>query len=298
MNLVTPCFTAVNGSGKIKLSELSITGYKDASGNYIKGWGINNGITKAAVISVINNNGGVQTKTIDEIKYNVEYFWTDTKTKPAGWYDANGNPMTKDGGSLWGDAANIKFTNGNGFRIKFNEFYSDDDPDEEEDPLALDIVFSGQVIKGDAEITYIPGMIKAAGNLMPTELKLSEMSIGGYTDKDGNYIKGWGINNGITKAGSISVINGNGGVQTKTIEEVKYNVEYFWTDTKTKAAGWYDANGNPMTDDGGSLWGDAALIKFGPADGFRVKLNEFYSDDDPDEEEDPLAMNIKLPGCL
>jgi len=297
MKLVTPCFSATSGSKQIKLSEISIGGYKDSSG-YKKGWYINNGISKAAVIAVLNNNGGTKRQKVGDSTYNVEYFWYDTKTMAAGWYDANGKPMTEDGGSLWGSADNIVFKDGNGFRLMFYEFYAEDDPEEEGDPLELNILFNGQVMAGDPEVTFPPGLMKASGNLMPAAKNLSQFSVSGYMDASGNYKKGWYIDNGISKAAVIAILNNNGGTKRVNVGGTDYNVEYFWFDTKVKAAGWYDTNGKPMTEGGGSLWGDAANIVFNASDGFRVMINEFYAEDDPEEEGDPLELTLNFPGCL
>ena len=288
MKLMTPCFSNVGSTGKVTLKDITVSGYRDANGDYLEC--CEDGVENAVVIAKINNNGATLRQKVNDVEYNVQYFWFDTEDKPAGWYDQKGKPMTKDGGSLWGDAADIEFTNGNGFRIMVSDEYEDEDDPSGYVPFVVN--FSGEVLKGDISIsTYTPGAMKAAGNPTPVEINLSQMTVSGYTDKDGNYLE-W-CEDGVENACVIAKVNNNGATLRQKVNEVEYNVQYFWYDTEDKAAGWYDQKGKPMTKDGGSLWGDAADIKYKACDGFRVMMSDEYEDDDG-----PLQFSLNIPSCI
>ena len=202
--MVSPCFANIGSEKKFSLADLSVTGYDKSE--YLEGeW--QNGCTEGMFELKVLGNGG----TVD-----AHYFWIDYKygedeqnpevdMKP-GWY-----LESKVGKELVytlltdGEAKAITFDQGQSFWT-FG--------------TGLQLVTAGQVTAKDLAIKMNDKKNTAAGNAMPYDMTLGDLTVDGYDKSE--YIEGeW--QNGCTEGMFELKILGNGGT---------VDAHYFWIDYK------------------------------------------------------------------
>ena len=247
--LITPFFLSTDQTSKIRLSDIKVTGYEENEESCGEVW-----------IDELDEVG--RTKQVDDGeggKINVRYVWWDKPTGPvwdppkaAGWYDINDTPL-KDGESPLGNANEILITAG-------DSFYAYGTGDWQAKFQVAGAVNANKLVM---EFPYSTGA-KALGNAFPTARHLSDFYVTGYEENEESCGEVW-IDELDEVGRTKQVDDGEGG---------KINVRYVWWDKPTgpvwdppKAAGWYDANENPLKD-GESPLGNANEIVVQPGDGF------------------------------
>ena len=222
--MVTPTFLKVNESNKVTLAELKVSGYTPP--------------TWEKVGKVFVNVGGcagqtfvMQTLTTSGSK-DKQYVWLDYMTSATdrvgpGWFaDANATPIEGGEGSVQLDAGGSLWISGSGLQLQ---------------P-------SGAVNPFDVEVETAQSGFKAIGNSMPVDLKLSDLTVSGYTPPT------W------EKVGKVFVnVGGCAGqtfvMQTLTTSGSK-DKQYVWLDYMTSATdrvgpGWF-ADANATAIEGGA----------------------------------------------
>lgn len=120
--MAAPCFITVGSEGenaKVSLAEIKVGGYTKIED---EGDGCEGGIK----ITMLNGSGVMLSKKgLDGEMHDANYTWFDlAEDLPMGWYDDDGGLMADaktceavgQTQSYWGDAADIKFGPGEGFR--------------------------------------------------------------------------------------------------------------------------------------------------------------------------------------
>ena len=268
--MAAPMFLTTGGAS-VRLSDLSVGGYTTIAD---EGEGCEGGVK----ITMLNRNGVTASSTVAGQKKLKNYTWYDLgEDLPAGWYDDDVGLMADadtcealgQSQSYWGDAADITFNPGEGFRLTEDSSFSD-----------LTLNCAGEV-KQTATFfnAFVPGDATAMGNPTPKLIKLSQISVGGYTTVED---EGEGCEGGI----KITILNRNGVTASATIAGQKKLKNYTWYDLgEDLPAGWYDDDVGLMADadtcealgQTQSYWGDAADITFNPGDGFRVTEDSSFN---------------------
>ena len=264
--MAAPCFITVGSEGenaKVSLAEIKVGGYTKIED---EGDGCEGGI----ILTMLGASGAA--KKING--HFANYSWFDLgEDMPAGWYDDDYGMMADAATceaagyeqSYWGDAADIFFKSGEGFRVTEHSSYS-----------GLWLSFSGEVRQGAIEFKdFVPADAMACGNPTPTEVPLSKIIVSGYTpiDEEGDGCEGGIIITMLSASGAAKKVDG-------------HFVNFSWFDLgEDMPAGWYDDDYGMMADAKTceaagyeqSYWGDAADIKFGPGEGFRATEHSSYS---------------------
>ena len=230
-----------DGCDCVRLSDLKVTGYDP--GTYV--WG-------EAVITMLENDGR-NTKCTDG-ETNLEYFWIDDGEDglggyPPGWYGPDFLPMTEEGGSIAGIADEITFAAGEGICFTISSGSEN-----------WQLQSSGQVLNDPEPRTFGDNTLVLIANPLPRRVTLNELVIGGYDP--GTYV--WGE--------AVITMLENDGRNTKCTDG-ETNLEYFWIDDGEDGLGgyppgWYGPDFLPMTEEGGSIAGDATKIGFEASEGF------------------------------
>ena len=281
-NEVAPTFFNVGTDGEnagITLADLKVGGYEEHV------------LENAFTILEINGNGVLLQREIPDgggAKMGCQYTWQDYPEAgiPAGWYDEGSNlmadkPTCEEWGldqSVWGEAKNVKFAFGYGFRATPTSGYGN-----------LALVFSGEVRQGLTEYTQMtPDVQNNSGNCTPVSINLGQITVGGYEEAI------------LENALVLTEINANGVLLQREIPGgggAKMGCQYTWQDYPEAGipAGWYDEGSNLMADKptceewglDQSAWGEAKNITFTAGQGFQVLPNSAFP-----------GLTIKLPSPM
>ena len=218
--MVTPTFLKVSESNKVSLAELKVTGYTPPKWEKVgKAYMNVDGCTGLMFMMQTLTTSGSMDK---------QYVWLDYMTSATGrvgpgWFaDANATPIEGGEGSVQIDAGGSLWISGSGLQLQ---------------P-------AGTVNPFDVEVKTELSGFKAIGNCMPTDLKLSDLTVTGYTPPK------W------EKVGKAYMnVDGCTGLmfmmQTLTTSG-SMDKQYVWLDYITSATdkvgpGWFaDANATPI----------------------------------------------------
>ena len=223
----------------VRLSDLKVTGYEESFGIcYGSIW-----------IDILETNGSVP--EIDGMPKS--YLWVDAPDDgfAAGWYDTDLNPLADDA-SVLGNADEITFACGEGICFNAKDGYE-----------GCTFLCNGQVVQGQVDYVVALDGQQIAGNPLCRTIALSELSVIGYEESFGIcYGSIW-----------IDILETNGSVP----EISGMPKSYLWVDAPDDgfAAGWYDTDLNPLTDDA-SVLGNAEDITWGMGEGICVNAKDGY----------------------
>ena len=194
--MVVPTFLNVGESNKVSLADLKVTGYTPPSKNSKGKWinGCQGGMFIASKLTIFGTE-------------DVSYYWIDNGTVGPGWFADDA------GSAIAGGADSIKFDAGTGFWT-FGSDYK--------------LVPAGAVNQFDVSfVTDATGKV-AIGNSMPTDLKLSDLTVTGYTPPSKNSKGKWinGCQGGMFIASKLTVF----GTEDSS---------YYWIDNGTVGPGWF-----------------------------------------------------------
>ena len=205
--MVVPTFLNVGESNKVSLADLKVTGYtapsKNAKGKWVNG--CQGGEFIASKLTIFGTE-------------DVSYYWIDNGTIGPGWF-ASSSGATIDGG-----AESVKFDAGTGFWT-FGSNYK--------------LVPAGAVNTLDVEFTTDATGKVAIGNSMPVDVKLSDLTVTGYTAPSKNAKGKW--------------VNGCQGGEFIASKLTIYGTEdtsYYWIDNGTIGPGWFASSSGTAIDGG------------------------------------------------
>jgi len=207
--MMAPTFLNVNSETGCTLADLSVTGY-DAPEYNEDDEEFEGGCSGGDfILQFLNNNGTIAAR----------YYWIDDGETPAGWYASNG-AREIDGGaaSVNIPAGTATWTIGSGYQLQT----------------------AGAVNTADVAMTMNASRNTAAGNCMPTDLTLAQLTVSGYdapeyNEDDEEYEGGCAGGDFI-----LQFLNNNGTIAAR----------YYWIDDGETAAGWYASNGAREIDGG------------------------------------------------
>ena len=225
--MIVPTFLNVGESNKVSLADLKVTGYTAPSKNSKGKWvnGCQAGQFVASKLTLLGTR-------------DVAYHWLDTGTVGPGWF------ADETGAAISGGAESVKFDAGVGFWVDGSDYK---------------LVPAGAVNTFDVEFTTDAAGKVAVGNSMPTDLKLSDLTVTGYTPPSKNS-KGKWVNG--CQAGQF--------IASKLTPLGTRDVAYHWLDTGTVGPGWFadetgtaiEGGANSVTIPAGQgLWVDGSGFK-------------------------------------
>ena len=211
--MMAPTFLSVNSATGCTLADLTVTGYDAAEyDDEEEEWSGGCGAGEFQ-LQFLNNNGTVAAR----------YFWIDDGETPAGWY------ASRAGGAIDGGAASVAIPAGTASWV-IGSGYT--------------LQSAGAVNTLDVALPMNATRNTAAGNCMPIDLTLAQLTVDGYDaaeydDEEEEWSGGCG-------AGEFQLqfLNNNGTVASR----------YFWIDDGETPAGWY------ATRAGGAIDGGAASV--------------------------------------
>jgi hypothetical protein len=196
--MMAPTFLNAESATGCKLSDLSVTGY-DApvwmeEDEYFEG-GCAGG---QFVLQFLNNNGSVAAR----------YYWIDDGDNAAGWYaSAVADAIEGGASSVTIPAGTAAWTLGSGKKLQS----------------------AGAVNNSDVAFKMNASRNTAAGNCMPVDLKLSQLTVTGYDApewmEEDEYFEGGCAGGQFV----LQFLNNDGSVAGR----------YYWIDDGDNAAGWY-----------------------------------------------------------
>ena len=211
--MMAPNFLNVNSATGCKLSDLTVTGYEPPvwmeEDEYFEGGCQGNDF----ILQFLNNDGSIAAK----------YYWLDNGELTPGWY------ATMGGGAIEGGADKVvipagtaAWTIGTGKKLQV----------------------AGSVNTSDVAFKMNATRNTAVGNCMPVDLKLSQLTVTGYSApvwmEEDEYFEGGCQGNDFI----IQFLNNDGSIAAK----------YYWLDNGELTPGWYATMG------GGAIEGGAASV--------------------------------------
>ena len=197
---MTPNFLNVNSATDCKLSDLSVTGYSAPEWiedeEYFEG-GCAGG---DFILSFLNNDGS----------FAARYYWIDNGEVTPGWYASMSAAAIEGGASaVTIPAGTAAWTIGSGKKLQS----------------------AGAVNIADVEFTMNKTRNTAVGNCMPVDLKLSQLTVAGYSApewiEDEEYFEGGCAGGDFI----LSFLNNDG----------SFAARYYWIDNGEVKAGWYSS---------------------------------------------------------
>ena len=194
--MVVPTFLNIGESNKVSLADLKVSGYTAPSKN-----------TKGKWVNGCQANEFIASKLTTAGTAEVSYHWLDTGTIGPGWFaDETGTAISGGASSVKFDAGTAFWTNGSNYKL----------------------VPAGAVNPYDVAYTTDAMGKVAVGNSTPVDLKLSDLTVTGYTAPSKN-----------TKGKWVNGCQANEFVASKLTNAGTAEVSYHWLDTGTIGPGWF-----------------------------------------------------------
>ena len=194
--MVVPTFLNISESNQWSLADLKVSGYtapyKNSKGKWVEGC--------QAYKFIVEKLTTAGTRE-------AAYHWLDTGTIGPGWF------ADETGAAISGGPESVKFDAGSGFWIAGSDYK---------------LVPAGAVNPFDVAFTTVASGKVAIGNAMPVDLKLSDLTVTGYTapykNSKGKWVEGCQAYKFIAEK-----------LTTAGTREVAYH----WLDTGTIGPGWF-----------------------------------------------------------
>ena len=219
--MVVPTFLNVGESNKVSLADLKVTGYTAPSQNAKGKW--INGCQGGKFIASKLTTAGTE---------DVSYYWIDNGTIGPGWF------ADETGTAIAGGAESVKFDTGVGFWVDGSDYK---------------LVPAGAVNTSDVEFTTDSTGKVAIGNSMPVDIKLSDLTVTGYTAPSQNAKGKW-----------INGCQGGKFIASKLTTAGTEDVSYYWIDNGTVGPGWF------ADETGTAISGGANAVTIPAGQGFWV----------------------------
>lgn len=205
--MVVPTFLNVGESSKFSLADLMVTGYTAPSQNAKGKWvnGCQGGKFIASKLTIFGTE-------------DVSYYWIDNGTIGPGWF------ASSSGAAIDGGAESVKFDAGTGFWT-FGSNYK--------------LVPAGAVNTLDVEFTTDATGKVAIGNSMPVDIKLSELTVTGYTAPSQNAKGKW-----------VNGCQGGKFIASKLTIYGTEDTSYYWIDNGTIGPGWFASSSGAAIEGG------------------------------------------------
>ena len=205
--MVVPTFLNISESNQWSLADLKVTGYtapyKNNKGKWVEGCQANKFI--ASKLTVFGTE-------------EVSYHWLDTGTVGPGWF------ASSSGDAIAGGAESVKFDAGTAFWTAGSDFK---------------LVPAGAVNEFDVVFETVSSGKVAVGNPMPMNIKLSDLTVTGYTapykNNKGKWVEGCQANKFILSRLTVF------GTE---------DVSYHWLDTGTIGPGWFASSSGDAIEGG------------------------------------------------
>ena len=194
--MVVPTFLNVGESDQWSLADLKVTGYTAPSKNS-KGKWVNGCRANQFIVSKLTTAGTSE----------VSYHWLETGEIGPGWF------ADETGAAIPGGAESVKFDAGTGFWT-FGSDYK--------------LVPAGAVNQFDVEFTTDATGKVAVGNSMPVDIKLSDLTVTGYTAPSKNSKGKW-----------VNGCRANQFIASKLTTAGTAEVSYHWLETGEIGPGWF-----------------------------------------------------------
>jgi len=229
--LISPTFLKVSESNTVTLADIKVTGYTPAQWQATKKGGQNVGGCTGATF-------GMQTLTTsgtkDQAYYWLDYYTSATTKVGPGWF---ANP---DGGAIPGGQGSVELDTGTALWIQGS---------------GLSLQPNGAVNPFDVVFKTASSGNVAIGNCMPVDVKLSDLTVTGYTPAQWQATKKGGQNVGGCTGATF-------GIQTLTTTGTKdqayYWLDYYTSSTTKVGPGWFaDPDGTAIPGGAGSVTVDA-----------------------------------------
>ena len=205
--MVVPTFLNVGESNKVSLADLKVTGYTAPSKN-AKGKWVNGCRANQFILSKLTTAGTEE----------VSYHWLETGEIGPGWF------ASSSGDAIDGGASSVKFDAGMGFWT-FGSDYK--------------LVPAGAVNTFDVEFTTDAMGKVAVGNSMPTNIKLSDLVVTGYTAPSKNAKGKW-----------VNGCRANQFILSKLTTAGTEEVSYHWLETGEIGPGWFASSSGDAIEGG------------------------------------------------
>ena len=219
--MVTPTFLKVNESNKVTLAELKVSGYTPPTWEKVGKVFVNVGGCRGAFVVQTLTTSGSMEKTY----YWLEYMTSATTKVGPGWFkDTEGTPIENGEESVQLDAGAALWISGSELKLQ---------------P-------SGAVNQFDVEVETAQSGFKAIGNCMPIDLKLSDLTVTGYTPPTWEKVGKVFVNVGGCRGAFV--------VQTLTtsgsMEKTYYWLEYMTSATTKVGPGWFKDTEGTVIEEG------------------------------------------------
>ena len=202
--MMAPTFLSVDSATGCKLSDLTVTGYDAPEWIEDEEYYENGCYAGDFVLQFLNNNGSVAAR----------YYWIDDGDNAAGWYGEGGRAIEGGAESVSIPAGTAAWTIGTGKTLQS----------------------AGAVNTADVEFKMNNTRNTAVGNCMPTEVKLSSLTVTGYDAPEWIEDEEYYENGCYAGDFVLQFLKNDGTVETR----------YYWIDDGDNAAGWYGEGGKAI----------------------------------------------------